>query len=427
MLSSVNLRQKLFQISETLHLRIFGHEMGSEMQIFLKNLSWSFFGSFFSGVLLLVAGIIAGKVLGPQQFGEYNSILSLAMTLSALFLLGIDMTSIRFLSDLDYKKSAGAIIIISFFLTCVLGIIISGLFFILNSTFGFSQHYLWIVALAFLVALKNLVNGYLRSFSLIKYQSAFKLVDALLVFCLLIGGLVFFKGYSYSFYLTAIVSGGIFFVVASFLLLRKGIVWSYQTGLISGLFKYNRFLFFMSLFSVGGFIDKFLIGKYVGIPELGYYSAYYLASHVIVAELLAMFMNVFWPSVIKNFSSAREIVRKINTVFLYFSWFFLLIIASIIVIFLSFFGDAYQINYTLVTLFSLSTFFGMVYSVYASFLNVNYMKYSMIMSIILYSLYPVSIIVFKSIEGYLLTQILLQAIATIFILHFFYKKTLCVV
>jgi hypothetical protein len=76
MIFSVAIKQRLFRLAEGIHLRIFGHEMGEEMRKFLGHLSWSFFGIFFSALILFVVNILAARILGPDGYGKYNFAIS---------------------------------------------------------------------------------------------------------------------------------------------------------------------------------------------------------------------------------------------------------------------------------------------------------------------------------------------------------------
>lgn len=429
MISSGTIKQKFFRFAEIIHLRIFGHEMDVEMRLFLNSLSWSFFGSIFAGAILFFVNVVAGRVLGPYDYGVYNSVLSLGVVFSVLFLLGIDLSSVRFLSDPRNKPNFSRIITNSTVIVLFLGVFISIAAFFFNENVFHYDNLFWVLLVAFVVSFKNLFSGFLRSFEMIKRQSLFKLFDASLVFLLFfLLSFFLFENTTYTTYLMSTIIGGSLFVFLAFISLRKKFSFAKLsfTGSGSDFFSYSKFSLLIYLLAMGSFIDKYLIGEYIGMKELGYFSAYYVATHLVISELFSTFMNVFWPSVIKNAGSIAGILGKIDKLFLYFSVPFFTFIFSVASVFILLFGSEYPFDLSLVLLFSLSTFFGVLYSVFISFMNINNIKTSVVISFFLYFSYPLSILFFRSIEVYLLTQVILQAVAVIYIRRFFIK-TLCVV
>ncbi len=406
--------------------KFFGGEMSDAVKVFFAHLSWSFFGAFIAGGVLFLASILAGRALGPHDFGIYNSVVSLAVSLSVFFLLGIDISAIRFLSDEKYRPIFGGIMTGSVLFVSLIGMFMAWATYFANEKFQVSSHYYFVVVVAFIIAFRNLFNGFLRSFGYIVEQSFLKIIDGIFVLFFVFFGYYLFSFESSDIYLYGLIWGGIFFLVGASFLLRGEFKPNPKAILTRDFLLYNKSTLIIYVCAMGGFIDKFLIGKYIGLTELGIYSAYYIASHAIFSEIIAAFMNVFWPTVISQYYSIGEILKKIDKVFLFLSVPAAISIFVIVNLFFSFFGSAYATDYSLALLFSINTFLGAVYSVYVSLLSINYVKITMYLSIMLYGMYPLSIIIFRDVEGYLVTQILLQILAFLFVRRSL-KQSLCVV
>lgn len=60
MISSVKI--KLISLAGVIHLKIFGHEMGDEMEKFLGNLGWMGSGALVSGIFIFITNLAAGRL-----------------------------------------------------------------------------------------------------------------------------------------------------------------------------------------------------------------------------------------------------------------------------------------------------------------------------------------------------------------------------
>ena len=124
-------------------------------------------------------------------------------------------------------------------------------------------------------------------------------MDASLVF----GALAFFLLINDSFspidYVHSVICGATIFIVLSVFLLRKQ--FSFFSFIeIKQLLGYNKHLLLAAFGGIVLSFDKVIIGKTIGTETLGVFSAYYASSQLIISNLGLIFMNVFWPLVIKN-------------------------------------------------------------------------------------------------------------------------------
>lgn len=387
------------------------------MRAFLGNLSWSLLSGILASVVMLIVNILVGRWLGPEAYGGYNSILSLASILAIIFLSGFDASSVRYLSDRKYSdiyKNIFTTSLLSVVFTLIFGaliiLLIYGFFESSLSVFISRQFLILSILFAIVLALKNLFNGFLRAFHRYKTQGVIRFLDAVFVITLFLILVLGFKETSYRSYIYALSFGGFFFIIVAFFTLRKFFL-SFDYSILKKMFfEYNRFLLLASIICIILASDKFIIGKLLGMKELGYYGAYYTASHLIIAELGGVFMNVFWPSVIKNAISIKSIIQKIERIFIFYSPLWIVLITLNTFIFFSLFGNDYPLRLDYLILFSINTFFGFLFSIFLSFLNIHHIKRSIAVGGIFAVVSVGTLVLFKSIIIYVVIQIFLQAI-----------------
>ena len=70
----------------------------------LNNVFWAFGGRFSALAGQFIAGIFAARVLGPDEFGTLNYVISLVTIFSVLAAFGLDFIEIRELSGKENRK-----------------------------------------------------------------------------------------------------------------------------------------------------------------------------------------------------------------------------------------------------------------------------------------------------------------------------------
>ncbi len=422
-----NSKRNLVRLTEIAHLRIFGHEIGNEMRRFLGNLSWSFFGGVIAAAIMFAVNILAGRWLGPEEYGKYNAILSFATILSTLYLFGMDTSSVRYLSDKKHADSSKKIFTTALYFVMLIQGIITLLLLLwyrfFSSEVFFSESFLLLgILLAIIISFKSLFNGFLRAFHKYKQQSSLRIIDAVFVLAAIFLLVSFYQWRIASSYAYSFVIGGGVFIGFSLWNLRKNI-FRFDFSLLKKIFfEYNRYVLVMSLIGMVLVSDKLIIGKILGMEALGYFSAYYVASHLFVAELGGIFMNVFWPSVIKNAESMVELVKKTTRLFIFFTpvWVFLIGLSTLVIF--SFFGKEYPLRYDYVILFSINTFLGFLLSIFIGFLSIHYIRKSILISFLFVIFSITTLVLTKNITLYLFVQILSQIVFIMWIKLFLLKQ-----
>ncbi|EKE16380.1 MAG: polysaccharide biosynthesis protein [uncultured bacterium] len=406
------------KIIRAIHINIFGHEMSDAMRIFLKNLSWSFFGGISAALIMFVLSVMAGKTLGPDAFGQYNSLLSFATALTFLFLMGNDVSSVRYLADNNYEKNKGEIFTTSIVLVLVQSFVF-GLFFYIFFNFvriNFSlesDSLLLGIIFSFFLAIKSLFDGYLRAFNLIKRQSFIRISDAILVICFFYFFYYFLDKSDYYFYAISVLFGSFFFISASLIALR-GNLRKFSFKMAKLLFGYNKFLIFGAAIGFIISLEKYFIGKYVGAYELGVYSAYHAASFLIISNIGAVFMNVFWPSSIMEKNNLEAILKKINILFLKAFPFWIILNSLFILLVIFLMGESYPLNYVYIVFFSIDAFLSFAFSIFNGLLKINRIKEFVIMSYLCYSSLIILIILSRNVMYYLVGQVFIYSIFILF-------------
>lgn len=400
---------RIFFIVGIIHKSIFGHEMSEAMKGFLKNLSWSFFGGVTAAGIMFLLTIVAGRTLGPEAFGQYNSLLSFATALSIFFLLGNDVSSVRYLADKQYENKREEIfttaLVVVLFQSVFFSLIYYIFFDFIKEKFALGNELLLTgIIFSFLLAIKSLFDGFLRAFHLIKKQGFIRIFDASLALFSFLLFYHFLHRTDYFFYVVSVSLGLFSFSILSLFLLF-GNFKRFSFKMLKLLFEYNKYLI---LGTVAGFIvslEKYFIGRYTGTYELGVYSAYHAASFLIIANIGSVFTNVFWPSSVTEKKSLEAISTKLDILFLkifplwaVFNFFFIYIV-------IIFMGESYPLDYVYIVLFAVNSFLSFAFSTINGLLKVNRVMEFVVTSSLCYLSLILLIVVFKSVLAYLIGQI----------------------
>lgn len=413
-------REKAIVFVEKLHEKIFHHAISDEMKLFLENLSFSFFLGILTSGVLFVVNVSAGRIFGPVGYGEYNYFLSLATASTFFFLLGNNSSGTRFVSDQRYKERKNAILSAAVFLTLIQATVFFVLVYLSRDFLGdklalssFSILLVFFFGLVF--SFRELFDSFLRALGFFKRQAAIKFLDSIFVILVFSFFYLFSQGtFTYSYYAASLMIGAAVFLLVAIYLLRENFVLFTWNDVVL-LLHYNKFLI---IAGVSGLIltsDKAFIGAYIGNTELGIYSAYYTSSQTVISTIAIVFMNIFWPVVIKNKENLKPIIKKLETIFYrYFVlWFILNALSGSV--FLLFFGNEYPFQLALMCLFSLASLLNIIFFVFMGILNIDQIGRATLINMVIYSFMISSIILFRSVYAYLIAQIIIYVLATVYV------------
>ena len=114
----------------------------------------------------------------------------------------------------------------------------------------------------------------------------------------------------YQYYIYAIVSGAAIFSIVTLYRLR----WSlrpFDAKSLQLMLSYGHIVLLGTVLSVVfNSLDKLIIAKYLGVAQLGIYSAYFMTSTNLIAQMTQVFNNVFFPAISQVSDTAY--VEKMN-------------------------------------------------------------------------------------------------------------------
>ena len=353
---------KLIKIAEILHLRIFGHEMGDEMRKFLGNLSISFLGGAIYSVLLFAVSILAGRFLGPVNYGKYALYTALFSFLTIFISFGLETTIVRLAAKAneERKKRILSTFIIFFFCNSIFWSLI---FLIFNSCiadfFGIPAVF---IIFAVLFSVTNSLGIALENY--LKIMNQFMFVNIIRIFqgCFLFFSLVvlyfLFNGlFSLAWFITLNVIASVL-VLAIFLFKTKNyFILVFDKEILKELFLFSSSMFFCL---ISGYLiqsgTNVLIGKFIGLRELGFYNAYYFLSMAVTVQLIAFFVSAYFPALAKA-TNNEIVIKKIDKLLpmVALPW---LVINSLVMFFgVKLFGSSYPNDIIMIILFSLYSLF----------------------------------------------------------------------
>ncbi len=357
-------------LAEIIHLRIFGYGMSPMMRDFLGHLSWSFFGIFISSIFLFFGSVLIGRFLGPTEYGKYNLVLAISNIAMVIIFFGFDTTAVKFISESSDKEKQNRYMSNSLWAIVISGPTIIMLSFLLC---GFiskiintdSQLVLTAFLFAFVVAVKTLLDSFIKAFHKFKYQSFVKIIESLIFFSTVLYLFLSNEEHNYFYFLipTLLASLVVIFLYGRILSgkLRK---WNKAQFLHSK--KYLKITLAVSFIGIFiGTMDRLFIAKYLGIRELGIYSAYLMSSTIIIGQLILALINVFFP-MINKVKNKKAIISKVDKFMIVLFIPLITFVASLSFFVLKLFGSQYDINWFYILAVSLISFLQILTTFYGA-------------------------------------------------------------
>lgn len=427
------LQEKALVLARKIHFRIFGCEIGDEMQKFLGNLGVSFFGGTIYSLLLFSVSVFAGRLLGPVDYGKYAIFTVLFSFLMIFLSFGLETSIVRLASgaDRDRKKKIISTFFIFFILNTVFWTLVVWIFrYQLTSFFELPIRFIFF-ALFFSIAasLGTAMENFLRVLDQFVFanvvrvfQGAFLLISILLVYFASRG---FF---SLEIYIVLNIVA-LFFSLAAFLFrVRHYLSPIFEREILKEFFLLSS-IFFLGL--VAGYLLQngtvILVGKFIGQRELGIYSAYYTLSILATSQIITLFSSVYFPAVARA-TDKKAIVEKIRRVIfplglLWFVFNFLFMLFGI-----KLYGSAYPVDIVIILVFSLYAFFNLYGSLFG-FITISGGEKSAIRNLYLFWLIAVifyfALLLVIGFLGFFTLYVAVVAYATIFLVNALLNRHFC--
>ena len=296
---------------------IFRERVTPAIKIFFDNFQSLVFGYGISAVLLLLFQVLAGRILGPEEYGKYALVDSIATFLYLLMTLGISMALVRYTAQTKDYLTSKKIISTSYLVVAVFLIIITVLFFVfagpLSKTIKVSLTVFYLsIIFAVCYALYMLATDTLRGLHKMKSLS---LIRALFGFFVVLLLSLFLLKNSISFITVILIACFSYLAVFVLVLINIAKYLSFQIDknwlkkvLEYGLYATGgSFLFFLL-----PPLSKLMINKFLTVSEVGIYNAYYFSSLNLMMFASTIFVAVFFPTASQYVSKVKilRIIRK---------------------------------------------------------------------------------------------------------------------
>lgn len=376
-----SVRDRLLELLGKFHLRIFRQPMSQALEEFFDHISWSMVGLFISSVFLMIGRLLAGRFLGPTEFGKINLIFTITQFFFVFSLFGLDRVSLRYIARVQNKLEKSAHISTAFY-TIVAFFSFFSLVYILIlpllSSFLEVNTTLLLVTLIYggCLIMRQIFNAFIRGLEAFKYQAVTQSVEAMFSVFLFLIFYWIWPVHDYFIYLISLIVPSLFFSSLAFIKIRSYIAltqWNREA--FSKYFEFCR-VYFLSLvfFTLFTSLDKFLISKYLGLRELGIYSAYFSASFLVIAQLNTIISNVFFPTLSKHDRYLHSILKKIDRLMIIGFLPAFCVFSFLTFIIVKLFGADYPIRLDYIVGFSLIALFNTMVSINGSFAQVHAQK-----------------------------------------------------
>lgn len=365
---------KLFPLINVIYRKIFHEEVSSEVEKFIKNLSYMGVGTIISAAFSFSYNILAGRWLGPSEYGTFTLVQSVAMFLYIPMLLGFHTAMVKYNAEkVDFLRQR-CIISTTYILVLLFTVISLLVYFIFSkeiiAIFSISGEVFYFALLfAVLFVFYTLTTETLRSLHMIRtYSRLMPVNSAVLFFAFLAFVFVFkelsFKTSLYSMLLAYGMTGGI---ILAFL--RKYMKPEFSKEWAHKLHKY-------SVYSLMGGIsatlylnlDKIVINMYMPISNVGIYWAYNYSFTTLILLFSSIFVTVFFPvaSMYPNKEILFKRINKIVILLIIFGW-PLAIVAGLVIFKL--YGESYPFDLSLTLLFATAGICISIDKLYGQLLN----------------------------------------------------------
>ena len=349
------LKDSLVTVVKKLHRWFFGQEISLEMKKFLKNLSWITSGSITMVAIMFITTLLAGRILGPAEYGKYALIVSMGQIFVLPMIMGLNTSLIKYSAS---SNNPSREISSSFFLVIIFTLVSASVIYLFRNYIGelfktsanlVTFGVIYSAILSFNYFMEASLKG-LQKFRLISLLNVSNALTVMLVFFVYI---TITKDYSFRSYIIAISIGLLTYGIVA---ISKNIpkLKNYQPQVAKKLVRYGLYAV---LGGVAGFafsnVDRLILNSYLGFSSVGIYTVYASAGSFLPSQVQQMFNHVFFPSISSmDDRNKPEVFNKLVKVFKI--GFIPFVIANFLLVILIVFlyGKDYQLNYYFAFLFA---------------------------------------------------------------------------
>lgn len=348
---------KLFAFINTTYRMIFHEEISSEVEKFIKNLSYVGIGTIVASIFSFSYNILAGRWLGPSEYGAFTLVKSVAMLLYVPMLLGFSTAMVKYNAEkVDFLRQR--CIISTTYILVLLFTVISLLVYLIFSKeimaiFSISSEVFYFALLfAVLFVFYALTTGTLRSLHMMRtYSQLMPVHSAVLFFAFLAFVFAFkelsFKSPLYSMLLAYGVTGGI-----TLAFLRKYLRPEFSKEWAHKLHKYSVYSLMGGISAMlYSNLDKIVINMYMPVSNVGIYWAYNYSFTTLILLFSSIFVTVFFPvaSMCPNKEILFKRINKVVILLIIVGWPLAICTGCVI---LKLYGGSYPFDLSLTLLFT---------------------------------------------------------------------------
>lgn len=350
--------------------RLFHEKISDEVESFVKNLSYIAIGTVIATLFGFAFHLLAGRILGPAEYGKFTLVQSVAMFLLIPMVLGFNTAMVKYASEKEDIERQSRIISTTYILAALFTAASVILYFIfspqLSSIFSISREmlYLSIILAVLSVLFMILPTETLKCVFKMKTLAIFKAVSSAIALCafllFIFSAFLSFKSMVYAIFLATGITGAIMLVF----FLRNYLRFRFDRSWANVLIRYGSFAV------IGGLsyifytnVDKIMINRYMTVADVGIYKAYSLASINVVETLLGILITVFFPTASK-YKNKGAIFNRINKLIPYLIGLGLPFTLLCEFIILKIYGSQYPFDLGLATLFTIAAIIIVVNGLY---------------------------------------------------------------
>lgn len=342
--------------------------MSPGVLMFMKDLVHITVGYTFSAICVFTFQVMAGRVLGPTEYGKYVLVDSVAMFLHIFMILGFSTAAIKYNAERNDYQRQSKIVSTSYLMVLVLSLIV-GLF-----CFAFSFQFSNLFSISTIIFRLSIIFAFFYTLYILSTDTLQGLheMKKLAIFRVGYGPLILaaFSTFVFNRYISfraPVYSLGfayLFFALIITINLRKYLSFQFDKFWTNKFFKYGIYASIGSVCSVFlPIFNKIIINKFLATADVGIYNAYFFASLAIVIFLFNTFTTVFFPTASK-YQQKALISKRIKQ---FLPYLFLIGIPAFWVIeqiVLRLYGVEYPINYLLMLLFAFTSILLVVQGLY---------------------------------------------------------------
>lgn len=342
------MKRRLISFIRQRYRALFGYELSDQVVVFLKNFSFSAWGFVISSGIFFAVNVLAGRYLGPVEYGKYNLVISLGSVFAALSYFGIEATTVKYVSIAQTDKRRSGYITNSFTSLAVTSLLVVILTLALKGYFSSLLHTnrgIILVALIYgiIFAYKTILENVIRSFGKFLVQSKVKVMESVIVMVLVLSAFLLLRERSSYWYIASTVLAMLVVVAIYFRRVSK-FFGHFDRNLFKQTVPYQKLALLSSVSSIAiATFDKFVVARFLGIAQLGLYSAYLISSVVIVGQVVSSLTNVFFPTV-NRMQDKKGLMKKVDRLVVASSVPLLVFFSALTFVVLKIFGHSYEIN-----------------------------------------------------------------------------------